>query len=125
VCGNRKVEKAIMAPRLSRGAAAPAEHAPATAPTEAEASPESQAVMVSDEAKAKAVELLNAMRELRDHVESNADYVGDRFAETARQIHYGETDKRNIYGEASDDEARELREEGVSFQRIPWVPRGN
>lgn len=124
VCGSRKVEKAIMAPRLSRGAVAPSESASVPAPAGVE-TPPPQAVMVSDEAKAKAVELLNAMRELRDHVEANADYVGDRFAETARQIHYGETDKRNIYGEASDDDARELHEEGISFQRIPWVPRGN
>ncbi|MSP87828.1 MAG: DUF1178 family protein [Alphaproteobacteria bacterium] len=125
ICGNRKVKKAIMAPRLSRGAAAPAERAPTAAPAQAAAPAESQAVMVSDEAKAKAAELLNAMRELRSHVEANSDYVGDRFAETARQIHYGETDKRNIYGEASEDDARELHEEGISFQRIPWVPRGN
>lgn len=64
-----------------------------------------------------------ALSEIRDQVEKNADYVGDKFAEEARKIHYGETEKRNIYGEASNDEAKSLKDEGVEFGRIPWVPR--
>ncbi|MFN3399568.1 MAG: DUF1178 family protein, partial [Ferrovibrio sp.] len=51
------------------------------------------------------------------------DYVGDQFAEEARKIQYGETDKRNIYGEATPDEAKELAEEGVDVAVIPWLPR--
>ncbi len=56
-------------------------------------------------------------------VEKNCDYVGGNFAEEARKIHYGEQDPRNIYGETSDQQAKELHEEGVSFNRIPWAPR--
>ena len=54
--------------------------------------------------------------------ETNCDYVGSRFAEEARRIHYGEIDAHSIYGEASEDESRELTDEGISFGRIPWVP---
>ena len=43
--------------------------------------------------------------------------------EEARRIHHGEVERRDIYGEATDDEARELNEEGVEFARIPWLPR--
>jgi len=63
-----------------------------------------------------------ALVELRRQVEANCDYVGPRFAEEARRIHYGEIDAHSIYGEASEDESRELTNEGISFGRIPWVP---
>ena len=66
---------------------------------------------------------MRALRGLRRKVEDNFDYVGPQFAEEARKIHYGESDAHNIYGETSDQEAKELRDEGVAFTRIPWAPR--
>ena len=62
---------------------------------------------------------------LRSHVESTCDYVGGGFPEEARRIHYGEVDARNIYGEATEREANELKSEGVRFRRLPWFPRRN
>ena len=53
------------------------------------------------------------------------EHVGDKFAEEARKIHYGESDKRGIYGETSEEEAEALAEEGIEFGRLPWIPRGN
>ncbi|MCG5242759.1 DUF1178 family protein [Azospirillum doebereinerae] len=77
-----------------------------------------------NEAQREAVaEVMRQLTEVRRTVEKNCDYVGDRFAEEARRIHYGETDPRGIYGEASADEVEELHEEGVTFHRIPWLPR--
>lgn len=64
---------------------------------------------------------LRQLADLRAAIERNCDYVGDRFAEEARKIHYGETDPRGIYGETTDEQAAELEEEGISFARIPWV----
>ncbi len=75
------------------------------------------------EGTAEAAELMGQLRELRQKVEENCDYVGGEFAEEARKIHYGEQDPRNIYGETSDQQAEELHEEGVTFNRIPWAPR--
>lgn len=107
VCGSRKIEKAPMAPRIGKGGSR-SDEAPAAAPTEA---------------TEKAAQLMQALRELRDKVESESNFVGDRFAEEARRIHYGEVETRSIYGQTSDAEADALREEGVPFSRIPWLPR--
>lgn len=60
---------------------------------------------------------------LQRHVEDTCEYVGERFPEEARRIHYGETDPRGIYGEASEQEASELAEEGVRVARLPWRKR--
>jgi hypothetical protein len=62
------------------------------------------------------------LQQVRQHVESNCDYVGDKFAEEARAMHEGKSERRGIYGEASDAEHRELAEEGIEVHRIPWVP---
>ena len=99
VCGITRIEKAPMAPRLATGASRN----------------ESDADMVR--------QIRGAFAELRDQVEKSCDYVGTEFAEEARKIHYGEKEKRNIYGEASSEEAKELVDEGVSFGRIPWTQR--
>ena len=99
-CGSRKVEKAPMAPRIGKAAKA---SIPAVA--------------------AEHSEIRQQLTELRAKIEANCDYVGDKFAEEARRIHYGETERRDIYGETSDDEAKELNDEGVKFSRVPWLPR--
>jgi len=67
-------------------------------------------------------EMLDA---LRQHVEANCDYVGPNFAEEARKIHYGETRKRSIYGEASEEEAGALADEGIEVHSIPWPQRSD
>ncbi len=61
------------------------------------------------------------LKTLRRYVERNCEHVGDRFAEEARKIHHGEIEKRDIYGAATDSEARDLKEEGIAFGRIPWI----
>ena len=61
---------------------------------------------------------------LRKYVQQHADYVGPDFAEEARRIHYGETQERHIYGEATADEARELIEEGLDVAPLPPDPEG-
>ena len=65
------------------------------------------------------------MQRLRAEVEKNCDYVGNEFAEEARRIHRGESDRRGIYGETSADDAEALADEGIEVARIPWVPRAD
>ncbi|HLY55298.1 MAG TPA: DUF1178 family protein [Stellaceae bacterium] len=65
------------------------------------------------------------LRALRKAVESNADNVGERFAEEARRIHYGETEARAIYGDATREETEALSDEGIEIAVIPWVPLGD
>ena len=98
LCGDRQIEKAVMAPRIGK----------ATSPT-----PATEA----------AIDARAALRELRKKVEEACDYVGPEFAEEARRIHYGEAPERGIYGEASDEQAQGLVEDGISVARIPWLPR--
>lgn len=119
VCGSRKVAKALMAPKVvgTKGR----EERPSG--NDGTARPEAGAVALAEAAKAG--ELRRLLRELRQQVENNCDYVGEQFAEEARKIHYGETDPRGIYGETSDDEAKALVDEGIEVARVPWLPREN
>jgi hypothetical protein len=115
-CGSAKVGKAIMAPRLSgaKKRAAPAEPAAVSA-----GAPEKAPVaMLSPQER----EFRTKLKELRDHLTKNADHVGPKFPEEARKMHYGETEHRSIYGEASPDEARRLAEEGIEFHPLPILP---
>lgn len=119
VCGSRKVTKALMAPNLAGGKGRAAGSEPSAG------SERSQGKAASHADSEKAGEMRRRLRELRDHVEKNCDYVGDRFAEEARRIHYGETDPRGIYGETSEAESSALKDEGIEVARIPWLPREN
>jgi len=62
------------------------------------------------------------LKGLREHLKANADDVGKKFPEEARKIHYGEAEERNIYGEASMDEAKALHEEGIPALPLPKLP---
>lgn len=119
VCGSRKVAKALMAPKVHKGREAKPEARPSPQPGRSQGG----TLAVADSEKAG--ELRRMLRELREHVESNCDYVGGEFAEEARRIHYGESDPRGIYGETSDDEAKALEDEGIEVARVPWLPRKN
>jgi hypothetical protein len=93
-CGDSHVEKALMAPHIGRS---------------------------RDKAPISPLQMRAALLELRRQVESHCDYVGERFAEEARRIHYGEIDPRGIYGEATTEESEALAEEGIEVGRIPWI----
>ena len=67
-------------------------------------------------------QLMGKLKELTDKMKQNADYVGDKFPEEARKIHFGETDPRGIYGEASPDEVKELLDDGVEIMPLPNIP---
>jgi hypothetical protein len=114
LCGTAKVEKEIMSPRLA-GSRKRDEEAPTPAN---EASEKTPVAMVSPQER----ELRKKLKELRQHLTQNADYVGQKFPEEARKMHYGEIDHRSIYGEASTDEARKLHDEGVEFHPLPVLP---
>ncbi|MDJ0946788.1 MAG: DUF1178 family protein [Kiloniellales bacterium] len=114
VCGSHKVEKAIMAPRIARSA-------DPSGPGQG-ARPHASVAMAKGGSPEEAQALRATLERLRDHVEATCDYVGEAFPEEARKIHYGETEARGIYGQASDTEAEALAEEGVEFSRLP-LPR--
>ena len=101
VCSSNDVGKAIMAPNIGvrenrRGA--PANREQVTG------------------------EVRRALMEMRKEVESNFDYVGDKFVDEARAIHSGDAEERGIYGDATTEEAKDLIDEGIKVMPIPWVP---
>jgi hypothetical protein len=102
VCGSTAVDKTLMAPSVATSRKKDSVRLAANMPQQQEA--------------------IVMLRKLREHLTQNADYVGPRFAEEARRIHYNEAERRGIYGEASVEEARALREEGVEFHPLPTLP---
>lgn len=129
VCGSNKIEKALNAPNIApakrKAAGASAARGDAAPPPAGEPASDLSAPgrYANDPKAAKVGELMKQLAELRVQIETNCDYVGPEFAEEARKMHYGEAPKRNIYGEASDTEAKQLNDEGIEFSRIPWTPR--
>jgi hypothetical protein len=97
-CGHHAVSKAIMAPAVATRSL---ENAVANLP---------------------AHEIHALMRKIRNEVETRAEYVGARFAEEARKIHFDESPARGIYGEASNEEVRELADDGIACFPMPRVP---
>ncbi|MDO5620552.1 MAG: DUF1178 family protein [Paracoccus sp. (in: a-proteobacteria)] len=63
------------------------------------------------------------LEKLRDYVENNSDYVGDRFVAEARAMHEGRSEQRAIHGEARPDEARQMLEDGIPVAPLPFIPR--
>lgn len=117
LCGDRDVTRALMAPALPRAAAPPAPAPAAPAPDPAK---ETGKIVSS---RKMPDQMRAALQRVRAEIESNCDYVGPGFADEARRIHRGESERRGIYGEASQEEAEALSEEGVPVSRIPWVDR--
>ncbi len=107
VCQSANIGKAVMAPQVARkdrGAGAPA--------------PEASHALVSPEA----AELRQRIRELRAALTRDSDYVGEKFADEARKMHFGEIDRRTIHGEADGEAVRGLLEDGVEILPIPGLP---
>lgn len=130
VCGDTKVQKAMMAPNVA-GIRKGKDDAPpvnlpisesvSELPAASGGSSGGALSAAMDTSDGKVAEFVEALHEFKKHVEENSDYVGDTFPEEARKIHYGETEARSIYGEATPEEAEELVDEGVDFHRIPWT----
>lgn len=99
-CGDTAVRKAIMAPAVAR----------------------TDTTAAAERAQKRTAMMMQVMRQVRQHVVNNFENVGPKLAEEARRIHSGEAEKRDIWGQATPDEAKELHEEGVPVLPLPEVP---
>ncbi len=108
VCGSSRVQKQLMRPNLGKKSNQKTE-APAQKMVAGPVDPKLQAMM-------------QMVREYRKQVTENAENVGDKFADEARKIHYGETEERGIFGNATADQARDLIEEGIAVHPLPRLP---
>jgi hypothetical protein len=116
MCDSDKIIKLPSAPRLNlSGASASTEaesvhssHAASESPTELMSLPQAQ--------------LQKAMMQAMRQMMSNTKDVGERFAEEARRMHYGEAPHEAIRGRASREEAEALHDEGIEFMAMPSMP---
>jgi hypothetical protein len=107
VCGSDEVTKQLMAPGI---------------PVKSNRKPETSQTMLAGAVDTRTQKLMQIMREVRKNIEANAEYVGDRFADEARKIHYAESEKRGIYGEAKLEDAQALIDEGIEVHPLPRLP---
>ncbi|HLL27854.1 MAG TPA: DUF1178 family protein [Xanthobacteraceae bacterium] len=109
VCGSTAVEKAIMAPSLV---------SPKGTQDQKPTGERQPAMLLSDKDR----ELRAMLKTLHAHVKQNAEHVGGEFPKLAREMHYGEIEKRSIYGDAKPEEVRSLIDEGVDVHPLPVLP---
>ena len=67
----------------------------------------------------------NALINLRNYIEKNYEFVGDKFSKRVREIYYDKDSKKTIYGTATKEERKELEEEGINLISVPWVNKDN
>ena len=102
-CDSKKVEKNLMAPRVIN-----------------------KFSKEIDKRTPRFNEINMKIKEYQKFIKNNFDYVGKNFAYEARSIHYGHSKKKkNIFGTASQNEIKELKEEGIETEMIPWVEDKN
>ena len=104
-CGSLRVDKNLMAPKLIN-----------------------KNLSLKDEKKniLKYQKIKKTINEYQKFIKSNFDYVGENFAYEARSIHYNHKKRdKGIYGKASKKDLKELNEEGIETQLIPWVENEN
>ena len=104
-CGSLRVDKNLMAPKLINKNSS-----------------------LKDERKniLKYQKIKKTINEYQKFIKSNFDYVGENFAYEARSIHYNQKKRdKGIYGKASKKDLKELNEEGIETQLIPWVENEN
>ena len=99
-CNSLKIEKSLMSPNVLN-------------------SKKEKSEIVRNE---KYVQVKNKIKEYQKFIKNNLEYVGENFAYEARSIHYNnKKNSKGIYGKATIDEVKELDEEGIKSEIIPWV----
>ena len=134
MCGSAHIRKGLSAPRLNLRASSKEPASARQAKTSEEAAPARQAKTSEEAAPAPQQDVSNRppptpaelQSQLQDawlraarHVIANTENVGERFAQEARRIHYGDAPERGIRGQASAEETAELVEEGIDV--MPFV----
>ena len=103
-CSSNKIKKSIMAPMVS-----------GTKLSE-------ESVNILDR---KLLKEKKELLKLREHIEKNFEFVGDKLSEKIRDIYYDKNSKKSIYGTATPEERKELAEEGIDLLSIPWISKDN
>ncbi|AMO72166.1 DUF1178 family protein [Sphingorhabdus sp. M41] len=117
ICGSTNIAKAVMAPNLGRKGN---QQQAAMKPTDDRTAPEvTKPVSNSEVVPAEYKEMLGKLAKVQEKMLANSEWVGDKFADRARDIHYGEADEKPIHGTASQEEVADLVEEGIAALPLP------
>tara|TARA_E500000178_G_C16726145_1_gene619418 strand:+ start:71 stop:493 length:423 start_codon:yes stop_codon:yes gene_type:complete len=103
-CSSKNIKKSIMAPMVSGGKLK-----------------EDNMNILNEKLSRKKNELL----QIRNYIEKNFEFVGDKFSEKVREVYYDKKNKKTIYGTTTKEEREELAEEGIDLLSIPWVSKDN
>tara|TARA_A100001011_G_scaffold149799_1_gene158071 strand:- start:771 stop:1193 length:423 start_codon:yes stop_codon:yes gene_type:complete len=103
-CSSKKIKKSIMAPMVS-----------------GVKSKEDNTSLINTKLSSKKNELL----QIRNYIEKNFEFVGDKFSKKVREVYYDKKTKKTIYGTTTKEEREELAEEGIDLLSIPWVSKDN
>lgn len=116
VCGSKSIAKAPMAPNLGRKG----NQVPVLAqPTEVGQGPDAAPVSSKMPVPAEYQVLIGKLAKAQAKMLANSEWVGDKFADRARDIHYGDADEKPIHGTASQEEVTDLAEEGIAALPLP------
>lgn len=103
-CGSKDIEKSIMSPRVINS---------------------NSKLDINNTKNSDILKIKNDLNKLRNYVEKNFEFVGDKFATKVREVYYDEKNKKNIYGTTTPEEKKELEEEGIDLMSIPWFDKEN
>ena len=103
-CSSKKINKSIMAPMISGGKLK-----------------EDSSNLLNEKLSDKKKELL----EIRNYIEKNFEFVGDKLSQKAREVYYDKKTKKSIYGTATLKEKEELADEGIDLLSVPWISKDN
>tara|TARA_B100000795_G_C22658934_1_gene383328 strand:+ start:352 stop:771 length:420 start_codon:yes stop_codon:yes gene_type:complete len=97
ICNSLNIEKSLMSPSVFRS-------------------------KNNTETEKKYKEIKKKISEYQKFIKKNLNYVGENFADEARSIHYKDRkSSKGIYGTATEDELKELKEEGIETEMMPWT----
>lgn len=121
ICGDQSVRKALMTPSIASGRGKSLESVE-TPPVPAGGAEDASPDAVTGPPPEALREIYQTLRTMRDQVLAKSEYVGPRFAEEARRIHFEEAPERLIHGEATREEAAALTEDGIDVLPVPRLP---
>lgn len=123
LCGSHEVRRALTAPNLNspkmRKSSDEARLSLADGAVTDTPIPDNQEAGAQAKAMGQA---MTALRQLHKKIQADFTNVGEKFAEEARKIHYGESEAKPIYGTSTHEEREELAEEGIEFYQLPDAP---
>ena len=103
-CSSKKITKSIMSPRVLNS---------------------KEKIEINNSKDKEFRKFKDDLTKLRNFVEKNFEFVGDKFAKKVRDIYYDKNENQRIYGTTTPEEKEELMEEGIELTSIPWVNKEN